>query len=264
VGRDTDRHLTAGWIVAAVVAAGAALAFSSPGGVAESAAARAGASAAPSGGQVEPGPMPGGTSTTAASLYRVRPGDTLTSVAGLHAVTVADLAAANGITDSAQIVPGERLRIPVGRAAGPPPRPGPTASPEVPESLARWSAVKELPPELLAAVLWQESRWVPDARSDRGALGVGQLLPGTAAWVGEELLGDELDPLVVDDNVRLAAGLLAWLTGRNGGDHAAALAAYYQGLASIQERGWLDETERYVAQVFQLRWRFAEGLSPAD
>jgi N-acetylmuramoyl-L-alanine amidase len=265
VGRDTDRHLTAGWIIAAVVAAGAALAFSSPGGVAESATARAGASAGPSGGQVAPAaPPPGDTSSTAVSLYRVRPGDTLTSVAGLHAVTVADLAAANGLDVAGEIQPADRLRIPAGRAAGPPPRPGPAASPEVPASLARWSAVEDLRPELLAAVLWQESRWIADARSSRGAIGVGQLLPGTAAWVGEELLGDRLDPSVVDDNVRLAAGLLAWLTERNDGDHAAALAAYYQGPASVQERGWLDETERYVAQVFHLRWRFAEGLGPAD
>jgi hypothetical protein len=41
-----------------------------------------------------------------------------------------------------------------------------------------------------------------------------------------------------------------------GGDAATAAAAYYQGLASVRDRGMLPETERYVANVMALRGRF--------
>ena len=41
-----------------------------------------------------------------------------------------------------------------------------------------------------------------------------------------------------------------------GGDERMAVAAYYQGLASVQQQGVLPETQRYVDNVMALRARF--------
>jgi hypothetical protein len=41
-----------------------------------------------------------------------------------------------------------------------------------------------------------------------------------------------------------------------GGDQRAAIAAYYQGLGSVQQNGLLPETEQYVNNVQALQGRF--------
>ena len=41
-----------------------------------------------------------------------------------------------------------------------------------------------------------------------------------------------------------------------GGDESSAIAGYYQGLASVKERGMYDDTARYVDNVQALRSRF--------
>ena len=54
----------------------------------------------------------------------------------------------------------------------------------------------------------------------------------------------------------MSAAYLRHLVDRFEGDHAAALAADYQGLSSVQRYGWYGVTDTYVAKVFALRWRF--------
>jgi len=49
---------------------------------------------------------------------------------------------------------------------------------------------------------------------------------------------------------------LRYLLDRNGGNVDTALAAYYQGLRSVTERGIFPDTHRYVANVKALRARF--------
>lgn len=195
------------------------------------------------------------------SIYEVRPGDALASIAELHAVTLAELIEHNDLPEPFTLMPGQFVRIPVPSSSDPVPTRSAAAGLEpVRASIERWSAAHILPPDLVAAVLWQESRWQADALSTKGAIGVGQLLPSTASWVADELIGEPLDPYVTDDNVRMATRLLRWLVDRAEGNQAAALAAYYQGWSSTSE-GWFGETERYVADVFAWRWRFRSGTS---
>ena len=202
----------------------------------------------------------GGGNATAgaitASLYEVRPGNNLDQVARLHGVSLAALAAHNELQEPYLLHVGQRLRIPVPAEADPAPVPSSSDAAAVRQALLRWSAEHHLPPDLLAAVLWQESRWRADAESEKGAMGVGQLLAPTASWVAEDLIGETLDPWDVDDNVRMSARLLRWLIDLEGGDQAAALAAYYQGQGSIERSGWFDDTDGYVGDVFAWRWRF--------
>ena len=51
-----------------------------------------------------------------AGTYVVRPGDTLSAIAGRLGVSVGDLAGANGITDPNRVLVGQRLDVPGGGA----------------------------------------------------------------------------------------------------------------------------------------------------
>ena len=101
-----------------------------------------------------------------------------------------------------------------------------------------------LPPALLRAVAWQDSRGRAGAVSDKGALGVMQLMPATAAFLG-------VDPLDVTDNMRGGAMFL-----RQQLDHFGsvplALAAYNAGPGAVKRFGGIPpyrETRLYVASI---------------
>jgi soluble lytic murein transglycosylase-like protein len=111
-----------------------------------------------------------------------------------------------------------------------------------------------VPADLVRAIAWQESGWSQSARSGVGALGVMQLMPATARWVGRDLLGRPVDRTRVEDNVEAGVAYLAWLR-RHMGSTRLAVAAYYQGQGSVRADGLLGETERYVASVASLRGR---------
>ena len=191
------------------------------------------------------------------SRYQVRSDDTLSGIAAMHAIELSELVAHNGIDEPHTLMPGDRLDIPFPRdhRAGAPDPTGPEAA-EVRQSIHRWSDAYGLSPHLMSALSWVESRWRQDARSEAGAVGVGQLLPNTATWVATELIGEPVDLYRTDDNVRLSARLLHWLIDHFDGDEAAALAAYYQGTAALDRWGWYTDTEAYVAEIFGLRWEF--------
>lgn len=188
------------------------------------------------------------------SRYRVRPGDTLAGVARLHDVPLAALAAANA--HPAVLRPGMVLTVPDATAPASP-LPDLGTADEVWDVVSAWASRTRLPAALLLAVTWRESSWRQEAVSDRGAVGVGQLLPSTTAWVSSHLAHRRLDPTQLEDNVEGAARYLRWLLGRARGDVAAALAAYHQGPASVAADGWHDATAAYVADVFRLRRSFA-------
>jgi transglycosylase-like protein with SLT domain/LysM domain-containing protein len=198
--------------------------------------------------------------SSAATLteYRVRAGDTLGDIAAIHDVAPDAIARANAIVPPYSLSPGRVLRIPdVAPSAEPPPPPPATARTGIADLLASWARDVGLRPDLLQAVTWRESSWRQDAVSDRGAIGIGQVLPGTAGWVSARLAdGAPLDPRVLDDNVQLAARYLRWLIDRYDGDVAAALAAYHQGPEAVDRDGWYTVTEEYVADVFRLRRSF--------
>ncbi len=77
---------------------------------------------------------------------------------------------------------------------------------EYDDLLKRHSTMMNWDWRLLAAQVWQESRFKPDARSWAGATGLLQLMPPTARQFG---VRNPLDP---DDNVQGACKFLKWLT----------------------------------------------------
>lgn len=224
-----------------------------------------------------PAATPGSRAGTAAAGggagYTVRRGDTLSGIAAGLGVDTASLAATNGITDPDVVVAGRTLRVPGGAAAAPA---APAASPSASTSTARglparlranpgrlayipiferWAATYGVPADLLMAMTWLESGWQQGKVSSTGAVGVGQIMPATTAWMRDHVIGEPLDPTVVDDNIRMSARFLRWLLDRSGGDVRIALAGYYQGPASVEARGLLPETERYVSDIASLRER---------
>ena len=124
----------------------------------------------------------------------------------------------------------------------PPARPGPT----------RWNAIIEqaakatgLPPALLSSVMLQESGGNPSAVSPKGAMGLMQLMPGTAAELGV----DPNDPV---QNVMGGARYLKQQMDAFGGDIPKALAAYNAGPGAVQKYGGIPpypETQGYVQGV---------------
>ncbi len=103
-----------------------------------------------------------------------------------------------------------------------------------------------LAPELLRAVIAKESAWRPCALSQKGAQGLMQLMPETAAMVG---VADPFDPA---ENVSGGARFLHYLLGRYGGDLTLALAAYNSGPSRVDAAGGvplIPETVDYVSSI---------------
>ena len=96
-------------------------------------------------------------------------------------------------------------------------------------SFDRWAAEYGLSPSLLKALAWMESGWQAGVISPSGAIGIGQLLPDTAAFVAGTLIGVPLDPYVADDNIRMSARFLAYLLNLTNGDVNMALAGLLPG-----------------------------------
>ncbi len=113
-----------------------------------------------------------------------------------------------------------------------------------------------LAPGLLEAVAWQESRGRMSAVSVKGALGVMQLMPGTAAELG-------VNPGDLADNIRGGALYLRRQLDRFG-TVPLALAAYNAGPGAVARYRGIPpyrETQDYVARIMN-RWRPGTSASP--
>ncbi|HEX3067754.1 MAG TPA: lytic transglycosylase domain-containing protein [Thermoanaerobaculia bacterium] len=108
----------------------------------------------------------------------------------------------------------------------------------------------DLPPELVAAVVHTESKFVPTARSQRGAVGLMQLVPKTGRWLGANNLSDPAQ------NIQAGAKYLRYLTDRFGGDQQKAIAAYNAGEGNVRRFNGtppFKETRNYVERVNHFR-----------
>jgi soluble lytic murein transglycosylase len=113
----------------------------------------------------------------------------------------------------------------------------------------------ELEPALLAAVIYQESRFDARAESESGAIGLMQLLPDTAKGIavrtgGSRFQVDDLyDPEI---NVRYGSWYLRHLLNKYG-EVNKALAAYNGGQGNVDRGVQYAETREYVERVLELR-----------
>ncbi|ARP83391.1 lytic transglycosylase [Bordetella genomosp. 8] len=127
--------------------------------------------------------------------------------------------------------------------------------------IAKAAADYGLDSALLGAVIAIESGFRKDARSPKGALGLMQLMPGTAA----ALLADaDIERALVDPatNVRAGSRHLRSLIDQYPGRLDLALAAYNAGQGAVQKYDGVPpyaETQQYVRDVIALYARYKAG-----
>jgi soluble lytic murein transglycosylase-like protein len=114
-------------------------------------------------------------------------------------------------------------------------------------AVADHAAHHDLNPDLIRAVIRVESGWNPRAVSRKGAMGLMQLMPATAAEYG---VADPFDP---DENIRAGVAYLRRLIDRFDGKTELALAAYNAGPGAVEKYHRTvppyRETQSYVKRI---------------
>lgn len=129
------------------------------------------------------------------------------------------------------------------------------AATELDELVSKTAREFALPESLLRAVVQVESNGNPRAVSPKGALGLMQLMPGTAREVGVQ------DPMDPEQNLRGGAAYLSRQIDRFG-DLPRALAAYNAGPGAVEKHGGVPpyrETRNYIERVLGLVRSFEDA-----
>ena len=136
---------------------------------------------------------------------------------------------------------------------------GATCEERVSHALVTAAARRHRVSEALAlAVARSESSLRPHVISSTGAMGVMQLMPGTAAWL------DVHDPFDPEENCDGGVRYLAWLSRRYRGERTRLIAAYNAGPGKVPQRGAFRtgaETRAYVSRVLGENRSLASMLS---
>jgi LysM repeat protein len=200
------------------------------------------------------------------AVHVVGRGSTLWGIASQYGVSVSAIVAANHIANPSLIFTGQRLAIPGVRATSP----GRATRAPLPESMARLVAertsvrrmiVREaerfgVPRGFALAVAWQESGWQQGVVSHAGAVGVMQLMPATAEWVGETMLGRRVHIDDARSNIAAGVRLLRHYLDRYDGNRDLVLAAYYQGQRAADRHGVYAISRPYIASILALERLF--------
>ena len=113
--------------------------------------------------------------------------------------------------------------------------------------ITQHASVHALSPDFVRAVIQAESAFNPRARSTKGAMGLMQLMPATAA---EYRVVNAYDP---GENIRAGVAYLKTLLSRFDNDVSLALAAYNAGPGAVEKYGRTvppyKETRSYVARI---------------
>ena len=132
----------------------------------------------------------------------------------------------------------------------------PTLAPrELRQKISEHALARDLDPKLVEAVIRVESAFNARAVSNKGAMGLMQLMPGTATDLGVENAFD------VEENLRGGTAYLRSLLDRFSGDVTLALAGYNAGPGAVEKYQGVPpyrETTDYVRRVLA-----AYGKTPA-
>ena len=132
---------------------------------------------------------------------------------------------------------------------------------EIARFIMSYAEYYELDPALLRAIIQVESNFNPTAVSPKGARGLMQLMPLTAAAL------HVLDPFDPGENIRAGAAEVRRLLDRFHGDMRLALAAYHAGEGRVMQYLGvppLKSTQIYVERVLRIHKAFVEGRDDAS
>lgn len=113
--------------------------------------------------------------------------------------------------------------------------------------IAEAAAEYSIPEAFIKAVIHVESAFNPNAVSHEGAMGLMQLMPGTAEYLG---CADPFDPR---QNIMAGTYYLRILSNQYDGDINLVLSAYNAGSGNVARAGGIpfEQTQRYVVRVFE-------------
>jgi len=132
---------------------------------------------------------------------------------------------------------------------------GRPVDPQVFEGLIKQAAARhQVPEELVKAVIKVESNFNPEATSHMGAMGLMQLMPGTARDLGVQR---PYDPA---ENINGGTKYLRELLDRYDGNVPMAVAAYNCGMANV-EKGRLPQETRNYLQLVKRYYNGSQNLS---
>lgn len=191
---------------------------------------------------------------------------------------IADLQEAIGSSDfSSASVPGEKAEpeklTPIAVTPLPKKEPPQTKEEALLDQYAQWvSGYAATQPELAAAIMWQESRGKATAVSSAGALGLMQVMPGTAGDMHANHGYGRLSPdrktlLTPEGSIYFGTAYMAWLNKvRNGRSWEWYIRAYNGGPAGADRYlggGKNKENDGYYKAVLG-RWNYLRNRNKGE
>jgi soluble lytic murein transglycosylase-like protein len=122
----------------------------------------------------------------------------------------------------------------------------------------RYATHYRVPPELIAAFIDVESRWNPRALSNKGAMGLMQLMPATARRFGA------FEPFDVEQNIAAGTRYVTTLMWEFHGDLRLVAAAYYAGDRWVNQKQLNYRNPDVIAYVQAVRERYLLRTNAAD
>ncbi len=145
------------------------------------------------------------------------------------------------------------------------------------KEIETWSQQHQLNPLLVTALIRQESRFEPKIRSVAGAVGLMQVMPGTAKFIAEKINLPQYNMESPNDNIQMGTWYLDYTHKEYGNHSMLAIASYNAGPTNVSK--WLrqlnqadpdefveaipfEETQGYVRQVFGNYWNYLRLYNP--
>lgn len=143
--------------------------------------------------------------------------------------------------------------------------------------IENWAQARQLNPLLVTGLMRQESRFQPKIESVVGAVGLMQVMPETAAWIGEQTGKESYSLTKPEDNVEFGTWFLDFTHEQFEDNSLFAVASYNAGPGAvdgwIQEGGFTNadefveripypETKGYIDSVFGGYWNYLRLYNP--
>ena len=140
-----------------------------------------------------------------------------------------------------------------------------------------WAKARQLNPLLVTGLVRQESRFQPQVKSVVGAVGLMQVMPETAEWIGEQTGTESYSMTKPEDNVKFGTWFLNFTHEQFGNNSLFAVASYNAGPGNVDE--WIKaggfanadefvekipypETRGYIDSVFGSYWNYLRLYNP--